>query len=316
MTKVVDMSDLYNKLSQFGLPKQYIKQNALPNWWDNELDTQPVAVLEGAGYIAKRLGLDLKSLLTEEELRFKQRLSNKNNSDIALGIAQRIAEMVAYGCKGEFSQLPKKVQQIREEILATAPTVNLNSLLDYCWNHGIIVIHFANFPPNLKKFDGIIQNYVNSPVILIAANHKIRSKLAFILAHELGHLALGHLQDNLLIDNSINPDSLIQEEKEANEFAERLLLGNCDCSFKNQDFKSDSVQYACSKASENKGVEPSMIILSYAWHHGDWKIAGKALKDLDSKDGTQIINQKLAQKINWDKFDNDTYEYLEFILGV
>lgn len=67
------MASLYQKLSKIGLKQNYVRKNGLPSWWDDELNDKPVAVLEGAGYIAKNLNLDLSSLLNpQEEVKFKQ----------------------------------------------------------------------------------------------------------------------------------------------------------------------------------------------------------------------------------------------------
>ncbi|MFM7793372.1 MAG: hypothetical protein ACKO90_36550, partial [Microcystis panniformis] len=66
MTESLTMAALYGKLSEIGLKKNYVRKNGLPSWWDDELNDKPVAVLEGAGYIAKNLNLDLSSLLTPQ----------------------------------------------------------------------------------------------------------------------------------------------------------------------------------------------------------------------------------------------------------
>ncbi len=72
MTESLTMASLYKKLSAIGLEKNYVRQNGLPSWWDDELNDKPVAVLEGAGYIAKNLNLDLSSLLNpQEKVKFK-----------------------------------------------------------------------------------------------------------------------------------------------------------------------------------------------------------------------------------------------------
>lgn len=328
MTQTISMPDLYNKLSQLGLPKNYIRDNALPSWWNQELETKPVAVLEGAGYIAKRLGLDLKSLLAEDEeprfkpqpqTKFKQRSSQNNHSEIAQGLAHRLAEMVAYGTEVKFTSLPSDVNQIREEILASSPTINLIALLNYCWQQGIAVVHFHHFPKNTKKMDGMIQSHPNCPVIVITANHKYSARLAFILAHELGHLALGHLSEGMLIDEKIDLDSQDEEEHLTNNFAVNLLLGDCDDCLANKQFHNHHhlIKYANAKAQENPGISPDSIVLNYAWHNHNWGIAIKALEKLDSSaNGQQTINQHLAEKLDWDKFDDDSYEYLNKVLGV
>ena len=51
----------------------------------------------------------------------------------------------------------------------------------------------------------------------------------FILAHELGHIALGHIEeDGVLIDESMDHNVQDQEEADANAFAIELLTGDKD----------------------------------------------------------------------------------------
>ncbi len=328
MTQTISMSTLQSKLDQLGLWEDYIYDNALPSWWNKELESKPVAVLEGAGYIAKRLGLDLKSLLTENEqlrfkpqpqTKFKQRLSECDHLQVAQGLAHRLAEMVAYGTHVDFTSLPSDVSQIREQILTSSPIINLTALLDYCWQQGIAVVHFHNFPKSTKKMDGMIQSHLNRPVIVISANLKHSARLSFILAHELGHLALGHLTEGILIDEEIKLGSQYEEEHLANQFAVNLLLGNCDNCLGNKRIFNNSqlLKYAQQKAEENPTISSDSIVLNYAWHNNNWGMTTKALDKLEpSANGQQIINQYLADKLDWDKFDDDSYEYLEKVLGV
>jgi hypothetical protein len=63
MNKTLEMPMLYKRLSKVGLQPKFIQEKALPEWWDAELENNPVAVLEAAGRIAKRLGLDMASVL-------------------------------------------------------------------------------------------------------------------------------------------------------------------------------------------------------------------------------------------------------------
>lgn len=96
MTESLTMAALYGKLSKIGLKKNYVRKNGLPSWWDDELNDKPVAVLEGAGYIAKNLNLDLSSLLTPQEkvkfnrpphTKFKQHNSQNNQHPHEIGRA-------------------------------------------------------------------------------------------------------------------------------------------------------------------------------------------------------------------------------------
>ncbi|MGB3511131.1 MAG: hypothetical protein WBA93_18230 [Microcoleaceae cyanobacterium] len=160
MIKTLRMSDLYTKLSRLGLNRKYVRENGLPSWWDDRLNSKPFAVLEGAGYIADRLNLDLKTLLDEEEVRFnplphtnfKQCSSkNKERPHAAQALASRVADLIASATELDFSILPTDVKEIRTEILTISTTINLTSLLKYCWSKGIVVAYFNHVPKSTKK---------------------------------------------------------------------------------------------------------------------------------------------------------------------
>lgn len=63
MIDYLTMKFIYKKLKRLGLDKKYIRYQVLPSWWDDKLNKNPVAVLEGAGYIARNLNIDLLSLI-------------------------------------------------------------------------------------------------------------------------------------------------------------------------------------------------------------------------------------------------------------
>ncbi|GBF79203.1 ImmA/IrrE family metallo-endopeptidase [Aphanothece sacrum] len=330
MTNTITMSALYGKLSKIGLKQDYIRENGLPSWWDEELNDKSVAVLEGAGYIANNLNLDLKSLLVpEEEVRFnppphtKFKQHNSNNKEhphIAQALTSRVTELISYGTEINFTPIPTDVKEIRKEIITTHTTVNLKSLLEYCWNKGIIVGCFHNFPKKAKKFAGLIQWQGDRPVIILSSQHKHSARVTFDLAHELGHLALGHLEEGVLVDEEIEVNCHDDDEEcQANQFATYLLLGDCDNCLKNKKFYNNKqlITHAKKKAQENPTVEVTSIILNNAWHNDNWGFANKALNTLDHEtNGQKIINEYLADRLDWDKFNDESYEYLEKVLGV
>ena len=331
MGQTITMSTLYKKLATLGLKKDYIRKYGLPSWWDDELNEKPFAVLEGAGYIADNFKIDLKSLLTPgEEVKFnalphtKFKQHNSNNKEhpyLAQTLASRVAELISYGTKIEYKNLPNDPKTIREEILRNHKTVNLESLLDYCWSQGIAVGYFHHFPNKTKKFAGLIQWQETCPVIILGAKHKHRAKFTFDLAHELGHLALGHLEKGVLVDEDIKFNCNDNEEKAANEFAVKLLLDKYDNYLGKHKFpNAERLTQYVSKIVIPKlpNIEPDAVILNYGWHNKNFfRQAMAALNILEvSTDGQTLINKYLADKLDWDKFSDEIYEYLEKALGV
>ncbi|MGF1933758.1 MAG: ImmA/IrrE family metallo-endopeptidase [Nostoc sp. ChiQUE02] len=329
MTETLTMSSLYDKLSKLGLNQDYVRSNGLPSWWNDELNNKSYGVLEGAGYIADNLNLDLKTLLVAEEeikfnspppTKFKQHNSqNKDHPYVAQALVSRVVDLIAYGTEVNFKPLPVNVNEIRTEILKNHTTINLISLLEYCWSKGIAVAYFSHFPENTKKFAGLIQWQFSRPIIILTSKHKYSARLAFDLAHELAHLALGHLKEGILIDEKIESDSNDNEENEANKFATQLLLGDCDNCLGDKHFHNNGhlLKHARNKAIENPSVEVDSIVLNNAWHNSNWGLAQKALEKIGfTVDAQQIINEYLADRLDWDNFNDENYQYLEKVLGV
>ena len=330
MKNTITMSALYQKLQKKGLQKKYIQETVLPSWWDAELNDKPAAVLEGAGYIAQRLNLDLKSLLAEDEeprfkplphTKFKYHQQNQAETpNIAYQIATRVAETVAQATNLPFRSLPANSYEMRSEILAKHSLVNLSSLLDYCWEKGIAVVYFNNYPNQQRKITGMIQWQGNQPVIVLSSSKTESARLAFHLAHELGHLALGHVKqgEGILIDEDIKEDSNDQEEVESNEFATYLLVDGFDnCFQRHTIYNNYQLRKRIEKIIEKEPtIDPCAIAFNYGWHTGKFGCAQKAVNQIDgSKDGNEIINQFLEAQINWDDLSEDHADYLDQILG-
>jgi len=330
MNDTITMSALYKKLKRKGLQEEYIQKTVLPSWWSTELNDKPAAVLEGAGYIAQRLNIDLKSLLAEDEeprfkplpdTKFKYHQQNKTGTpNIAYQIATKVAEAVAFATNLQFGSLPSDSSEMRSEILAKHSLVNLSSLLDYCWEKGIAVVYFNNYPDTQRKITGMIQWQGNQPVIVLSSGKTYPACLAFHLAHELGHLALDHVKqgEGILIDEEIKEDSNDQEEIESNQFATYLLVDRFDNCFKHHKiYNNHQLRRKIDEIIEKEPtIDPCAIAFNYGWHTGKFGCAQKAVNEIDgSKNGHEIINHFLEEQINWDDLSENQADYLDQILG-
>ncbi|MEG4417774.1 ImmA/IrrE family metallo-endopeptidase [Microcoleus sp. LAD1_D5] len=328
MTQTLSMSVLYKKLSAIGFPKPFVREKGLPSWWNEELDNKPVAVLEAAGHIAQRLHLDLKSLLAEDQnpqfkpllrTKFKYHQQDKADvPDVAHQLASRVAEVVADTIKLEFQPIPSDPHQVRSEIVAKHSQVTLESLLDYCWEHGIAVVYFKDYPKNTRKIRGMIQWQADHPVIVLSSGNTQPVCLAFDLAHELGHLALAHIQEGILIDDDIKQDCDDQEERDSNQFAVKLLVNSFDNSvghkkFKNaEDLKNKIIQLLQSDST----IDPCALALNYGWYNKDFALSMGCVKLIHpAKEGHKTINKFLDQHLNWEELSDDNADYLDQILG-
>jgi len=325
MNQTLEMPALYKRLLNLGFTQQFIREKALPCWWDKTLETNPVAVTEAAGYIAKRLGLDISTVLNPDvpivfkklgSPKFKRRSTTDEPSlIIAQGMATRVVEMITYSFKPEFVALPQKASEIRDQILKEHPSVDLDGLLKFCGTHGVPVIHFSSFPPNTSKMDGMAVLLNGRPAIVITVSRQYSAWLLFIAAHELGHLVKGHANGGILVDEEIHNSQDI-EETEANEFSSELLLGCPNRYTWSQDLEPTKLAAIALSVAERDKVDPGAIVLNYAWTRNQWAVAMKALEMIEPEaDAPTKINRYLINHLDWDRLDIDSQDYLTIVTG-
>ena len=324
------MADLYARLDAIGFPKNFVQQKILPDWWTDEVDETPGVLMEGALYISRRLNLDMQSLLDSElypefktpcQPKFKLKAgTDTDRLTIPHIISARIAEMVAYACSKPYQPLDNvSISAIRQDILARQNSVNLQGFLDYCWERGIPVIHFDEFPPTVRKFDGMVAYFYERPVILLSLKAKSPSRLLFIAAHELGHILKGHLtQEKLLIDEKISLESIDTEEVEANEVAGELLLGAADRNYySSQDYTPKQLANYAQEISSRDRVDAGVVARNYGWykkHYGSVEAAMKILEP--DANAPQEINRYLEQNLDWEKLGDENQDYLTTMLNL
>jgi len=273
------MENLYSRLSEVGLRSSFIRRQVLPEWWAPELESQPAAVAEAAGYIAIRCGLDVASVFKPDSpIIFKYRgIPQAKKTDgttesvplIAQGLAANVAEMVAYTCQPEYQPLPDSALEIRSLILKHNYCVYLDSLLQFCWSYGVGVVYFSRFPQNVEKIAGMVGYFYDRPAIVLSAKQFFSAELLFILAHQLRHLTFS-LRDcesgTIIADKKVDRDSGDNVEADANTYAYELLLGKSDIRYQApRHCNAIALAELAIKSGKREGVDPGFIALNYSW---------------------------------------------------
>ena len=224
------MQSLYSAFRAHGLPKRQV-QAFLPSWWDDEIAETPSGLQQAKFILARALNLKLRSIAETpariefdlpEQRRFKL-IKGTTADDVELAVALARS---ASNIERPYTR-PGSAAEIRSQILASGkPWVGLSDLLDYCWERGIPVIHLASSIMK-KKMDGIAMSTNDRPSIVLSSKKEC-GYLLFHLAHELGHIALGHVDANgAIVDTEIakNDDVRDDDEVAADELALELLAG-------------------------------------------------------------------------------------------
>ncbi len=327
MPQLNPMKPLYRRLREVGLSQDFVKKTALPSWWEDDIASNPAGYAQGLMLLSRHLGLDLRSLQEESTplrlrdfgtCKFKKRADvSEDELLLARVMATRAAQLAAEATTTPLASLPENAEDIRQQILSGgAPWVGLAELLDWCWSAGIPVLHLDHFPKSARRPDGFAARVHGRPVIVLCRRAKFSAWLLFILAHELGHIALNHItEDGALVDDYVDDASLDVEEQQANAFAEELLTGQRGKRFMAADRWPKAQQLAddARQLGRQSMVDPGHIALNYAHSMGAefYPLGAAALKVLEPEaDAIGLVREKMAERLDWSRLPEDSSEFL------
>ena len=327
MTEVDPIQKLYGRLGEVGLTRAFVKKTALPSWWDDHVASNPSGYSQGLLLLSRHLGLDLASLQSEDEpirlrdfgvCKFKKR-ADVSEDELALArvLATRAAQLAASAVSTPAVAIPTNPDDIRQQILGEdAPWVGLDELLGYCWSIGVPVLHLDHFRKKAKRPDGFAARVNGRAAIVLCRHAKHSAWLLFILAHELGHLALGHVpEEGALIDQGLDRNSPDAEEQAANAFAIELLSGRPDRRFIAADRwpNAESLARSALAIGRQSMIDPGHIVLNYSHSMGAsfFPVGNAALKLLDPQDDAVVrVRTKMAGNLDWSRLPEDSSEFL------
>jgi hypothetical protein len=320
--------DLYRRLRELGIDAAFLRSYVLPDWWRDELADRDADRALAEAYIAKQLGFsvaDLRDPAREirlpalTSLRFKR---HKNEVDDKVRVSALVAQRAAValvrslGDRIEPFQGTQAASGIRDAILRRAGYVDLASLLQFSWDAGIPVVHLAHRPAVSKPFDGIAAFIDGRPIVILATGRDGPPWLAFHVAHELGHIMLGHVRPGAraLVDETLtgSPGDGTQE-KEADRFACELLTGFPDPRLQDRRVTGARLAVVAAQSGPARGVDPGVYALIYAKSNNRWPVAQSALRHLGLDTGGQkAIVEQLRRRME----DADLSETEERLLSV
>jgi hypothetical protein len=140
--------------------------------------------------------------------------------------------------------------------------------------------------------------------------------LLFILAHELGHIALGHIPENgVLLDDRVEESSRDSEERDANAFAITLLTGRPDKKYVASDrwLNAHELAEASKKTGRQQMVDPGHVALNYAHSMGkEFFPVGRAALNLlePNANAIAVVRERMAECMDWSRLPEDSSEFL------
>jgi len=334
----LSVSNAFKLLKNAGYPKSYVEK-LLPEWWDSALLKTSSGALQFALFAKQRLGLEVRfsddgSLHIAEDpitVRFKHRKDTSSDELTVVKNLGKAAASIASHTVSNYAPLPESAFELRSYILEKTgnTAIDFERLLKICWDHGIPVLFLETLPKKAKRMTGMVVNHSGKPTILLGFRHNHQARQLFVLAHELGHLLLGHVgEESLLIDEDLDSEidtlnsqietTLDAEEEDADKFALQLLRGNHELSFDTIVGLEQPTELAvfAMQEGEKHGIDPGHIIASYAFESLDWPTANKAMNFFEnSGDAISKIRQCYIDSANLENLSEESESYLLALQG-
>ncbi len=324
------MKTLYGKLRAAGFNPKYV-HSLLPDWWDDEIASTESGFQEASVRLGSIFGVKPSSLRdpTAEPVlqvpqgrRFKRQANrNEHELDVACALSTSAARRVLAALQPlESPIVVPDASVIRDALLAKNPHVDFAVLLDYVWQLGIPVIHIEHLPKDAKKMAGLAYEHNGRPVIILTSTRP-HGYLLFDLAHELAHIALGHVTDaKCVVDQDIDKNAEDPDERAANRYALELLTGDPDCAIvpTGRHLTGAELAAAAERYGEKHRVDPLHVALNYGHSTAHWPAVVLAVKTLALKlDGSDqdALRHRLASELRDTDISEDDFRVLARLSG-
>lgn len=301
-----------------------------PQWWSAEAGESLSASAQLRFTVARRLGLVPSSLLEDQprfmwrdQARFKSLTAEDDTERAAItsfGVAVASALLEAVDQPPDAAHIP--AERVRTAILDSFAVVDLGGLLSFCWAVGIPIAQLAVFPLSAKRMHAMSAGTQRGKAILLGRASPYASQAAFLIAHELGHVALGHVAD---VGGIVDMQDPIQnptddgEERLADEYALTVLLGSPGILVEadKPSYNASQLANAAVISGREHRIDPGVLSLCLGYRNQRWEQTFGALKALygDRQPVGAQINRVALATISKAGAGVSTLEYLEHVLG-
>jgi len=160
-------------------------------------------------------------------------------------------------------------------------------------------------------------------VILMGKDSMYPPHVAFYLAHELAHVALGHLsKDSAIVDletTALAAPGDDPDEVAADRFALQLLTGLAEPKVlsKSKTYDANQLAHAVLDSSTELQIEPGTLALCFGYSTGQWAKTNAAIKRVYSSPMPvwSEINKIAADHLDLNLIPDDARSYVRAALG-
>ena len=302
-----------------------------PQWWSEEAEGSASATAELRYSLSRRLGLAPSSLFDNEpsfvwsdDTLFKN-LGAATDSEAAILASFSVAvgrSAIAATTGADQSLVRRSAADLRATVLKFARWVGLRELRSLCWGIGIPLLYLEVFPLEQKRMHAATARVGDRHAILIGRHSSFPAQVAYYVAHEIGHIALGHSMDAaavLDVDDPLRAVDADGDERAADRYALELLTGSADPQLEAsvENFTAQSLADAVLQEGPAHGIDPGVLALCMGHRSGRWAQVFGALKRMGGEDPgvSGELNRLARAEFAWDAIPVDTQDFLDTVMG-
>jgi hypothetical protein len=291
------------RLSHAGFKEPFVRRAILPDWWDEACQNDPNLLPDIEARVARFLQLSL-SAVRETSIALKppsypgaqlRRARNVERERLipAIHTATQIASAVLRNLRQPSAAVqmpPLEGRTWRNEIQqnrAPNAVVRLDDVISDLWKKNIPVVPVDFLPA--PSFQGLACIIGDRPVILLGQKHDAPGRLAFFIAHEVGHIASGDCTPDQPI---IDEDELVVDdtstEIKAEAYAVEALFGGIDVA----EIDAGDYKELAKRAIEierSDGIDAGATIFRWAAKTSDYALASLAVQALYRASGARRL---------------------------
>jgi len=308
---------------------------AWPEWWSKDAEVSPSANAELRFSLARKLGLDPRSLLADgneprfiwdDAARFKGFTGDEHKErPVIASFGTALSRMLLEATRNDENPNLQigSAGELRAAILAKSTYVGLRELLSVAWALGIPVIHLRLYPLSAKRMSAMSVRVGDRYAILLARDAIYPAPIAFYLAHELGHILLAHLTGgSAIIDMDLLETVGMEkdpEEKEADAFALELLTGRPQPELAVEGAGRGARQLAAEamRVGQVERIEPGTVAMAFGHATGAWPTAMASLAHIYDRamDVWQVVNRLANQQLAWNELQDESESFVRAVMG-
>lgn len=306
---------------------------AWPDWWSDEAEDSPSAQAELRFSLARKLGLDPRSLVSDEEPRFIWDDSARfkgfsgdpdRERPVISSFGTALSRMLVEATPSAADISGLSATRLRNLILAERPVVGLVELLMTAWSIGVPTIHLRVYPLAAKRMSAMSICVGGRYAVLVARDATYPAPVAFHVAHELGHICLGHLPEGRAIIDLENVEGPVTtgddpEERAADAFAMEVLTGSSRPNIVVEGTGRNARELAAQaqRVGYEQRIEPGTLALAYGYTTGNWATANAALAHIYQQpfDAWRAINLVASREIAWSSLSDESESFVRAVMG-